>query len=750
VNVPASTSKQALMTSLSSTAISRTLLLACTGAWLAAQDAGVAALARIGLCAPQAFGPLDNVGLQQEADGTLTGIGPHYRVRFCRHGVEFTPVLGSAAPRALPLGYELQSVSRGRGWQAVAPAERTCAGGTVSYRRGDVVERYELRLPGVEQSFVFTALPPGDGDLVVRGACTTELGATTGDATDGIAFAQPGVGGVRVGGVVGIDAGGARCQGTLRWDGRHLDYVLPADFVARAALPLVVDPLIGAAVTIAAPDNDFDPDLAYDDTNNVWLVVWNRRVGGIDADVIGQRVSANGTMVGGAIGIQVSGLTAHRPRVANLQARDRFLVVWTESGLVAARSVDAATGQLSSQMSVAAGEDPVVAGDQRSSQDVALVVWHRPQTAPTVSIQGIPIQVAANGALSALGAVATLASFDATISPFDPVLEISGNGGDAERFAIVFQHSLHSAGPPAVDFDRVRGLIVDRNLNVLHSFLVADPGFAGDVDGDGIQWVVAWMRAEQVITTRRDILATSLGLANGSVAIGAPVPVASQLNHDEHHPTVAWLGSSALVAWAEDLLNHAANPFQVVARTIDPLSCTSCESAVAVGPSASGDPRAAARSTSGESSDGAAIVWNPWVALGDIDWQAWDAEDGAVADQGGGCGNGGRCHAPCAHPGNQGFALRLRAAGPGAAAFALFGFQNLGASCGSCTLVPDAFAGFVQAAGNTSAAGDAAFVLPLPAVASLVGQSIFGQWVTSGTSCLGGLDFSNGIRITIE
>jgi hypothetical protein len=695
----------------------------CAGAVLAAQ------------------GPPANVGLQDEPDGSLVGIGPAYVIRFLDDRVQYTPVLGKAAQQALPFGYAATAVARGDGWQDVADAERQRDDRSVAYRRGPLVEHYELRTDGVKQSFVFHALPPGDGDLVVRGAVTTALAAPSGDAAAGLDFLQPDAGGVRLGAVIGIDARGARGAGTLRWDGQYLDFVLPAAFVARAALPLVVDPLIGTAVAMntAAENDDRDPDLAWDDTNNVWLVVWTRSVSGADTDVVGQRVSANGTLVGGAIGIQVSSVAAGRPRVANLQASDRFVVVWEESGNVAARSVAAATGQMSSQMIVAPGHGPVVAGDPSTTHDDALVVWIRPGVFSAVD--GIAIQATAGGSLTAVGAVTQLAAITTSFRSSRAV-EISRSGGAPGRYAIVWQDSEHGAfgiPPVNVDYDRVQGLLVDRGLNTLATFLVAEDGFVGGVDGDGDQWVAAW-------STSGDVLARSLRLGNGGSALSAPVAIADQSGSDERNPSVAWLGNSALVAWADDVTNS----WQVMARSIDPFTCAACEGTTTV--NALGNdprPRVASRFASGDTGDDAAIAWSQ-LFLGDVQWQAWDAEDGAVTDLGGGCGNGGRCHAPCAHPGNQGFALRLRAAGPGAAAFALFGFQNLGASCGSCTLVPDAFAGFVQAAGNTSAAGDAAFVLPLPAAASLVGQSIFGQWVTAGTSCLGGLDFSNGIRITIE
>ena len=112
------------------------------------------------------------------ADGRTWGLGPDYKCAFRAGGIEFTPALGPGAPRNLPLGYRLESVSRGGALHFSASGASAPVAGDTEVRYGHpggVVERYELRREGVEQSFVFPEPPPGAGELVVRGRLQTCL-----------------------------------------------------------------------------------------------------------------------------------------------------------------------------------------------------------------------------------------------------------------------------------------------------------------------------------------------------------------------------------------------------------------------------------------------------------------------------------------------------------------------------------------------------------------------------------------------
>lgn len=266
----------------------------------------------------------------------LHGAGPDYKIHFRRGGFELTPALGRAAPRNFPLSFELESIERG-GVLVYAPgapaAPELGADGLVRYAHPfGIEERYEIRAGGVEQSFHFAEPLPGSGELVVRGRLAGDLAATLGEHAE-LAFAVPGLGGVRFGAVTGIDAAGLTAAGSLRYDGRALELVLPAELVDAAAYPLVLDPLIGTWFVIpgAAVNDESDPDVAYDAGNSLYLVAWHREYSATDYDIHAQRVSTSGASVGGIILIENAAETfAINPTVANVRFSRRFLVAWQQ------------------------------------------------------------------------------------------------------------------------------------------------------------------------------------------------------------------------------------------------------------------------------------------------------------------------------------------------------------------------------------------------------------------------------------
>jgi hypothetical protein len=75
--------------------------------------------------------------------------------------------------------------------------------------------------------------------------------------------------------------------------------VLPAAFVSRASLPLVLDPLVGTVLDGATGVNDdFDPDVAFDTTENVYLIVWERWYASDNTAIRAQRFTSGGSPEG--------------------------------------------------------------------------------------------------------------------------------------------------------------------------------------------------------------------------------------------------------------------------------------------------------------------------------------------------------------------------------------------------------------------------------------------------------------------
>jgi hypothetical protein len=245
------------------------------------------------------------VGLQL-LDGELWGGADAYKVRFDAEGIDFTPALGRAAPRNYPLRFAAIAIGRGGELAPVTKAARRHEGLTVEYARGPVTERYELRAAGVEQSFRFAEQRAGRGDLVVRGRLATDMVVRADGA--GLRFEQPGIGGFTMGGVTGVDADGNRVEGSVRYDAGIVELSLPSAFVDDAALPLVLDPLIGSrfGLNLNTRIDDRGPLAAFDASNDRYLVIWSNIFSATDVDVNGQMISRAGSLVGTRVFIETS------------------------------------------------------------------------------------------------------------------------------------------------------------------------------------------------------------------------------------------------------------------------------------------------------------------------------------------------------------------------------------------------------------------------------------------------------------
>jgi len=677
-----------------------------------------------------------------EQEGDLWGVGTAYKARFDVDGMEFVPAFGPAAPRNFPVRYELAAIGRGEGLVAVAVGERRHDELRVEYVRSQLVERYDVRPDGVEQSFVLSVLPPGRGDLVVRGRLST--GLQVAPHAGGLQFTLPGVGSCTLGGVTGFDAAGNRANGTVSYHDGVVDYTLPEAFVATAQLPLIVDPFLGNNITVAGGSSfDQDPDVAYDMTNQVWLVVYELVFSATDTDIYAQRVGVNGTLVGTRIDINSSAQDDVDPQVCNINLRDRFVVVYNRrfsgQGDVLATTVDAATGATSSSvLTVAGGADSQgfadVSGEATTADQDAICVW---QNATQNVIEAAQIAVDAND--------------NVFVQDVTPIANgrtrprIDKSGGASGRHMIVFLREFS-----ATDFDPY-GVLVDRELTVLGSEVAFDSAVnftdEVDVDGDGTNWVAAWKVRESSGSTH-DCRSNTLMLGS------AIVPVATNAGEDETQPGVCWLGDSSIVAFTRSVSVGIGHTY---VQPIDAFSCAACEPSVRLVASLTGDfaIAGASRRSGGEAVDGAlfAVESRPSTDS-NIVASRWESNDGNGVIVQAGCGDqGGRTYASCARSGHSGFAVRCLGAAVSTSAILVGSRAAAWLPCGPCRFVPDPYAGFLHLT-NTDSAGKAAFSVALPANAGIVGLDYYLQWVvvepiTPGCYLFGS-DLSDALRVTIE
>ncbi len=339
-------------------------------------------------------------------DGSLWARGATYKIGFDSGGATYYPDCGPSAPRNYQHQLSPDTVEiGGRALPFEPRALPVREGDRVELDRGSFVEVYELGARSLEQIFVFPTLPRR-GELVLRIPVGSEFEGSTHAA--GITFAGP-FGEVSYGRATAIDANGRRQDApTLLLDG-VIEIRVPAEFVASAALPLVVDPLIdNLQIPGLSNQDDYSPDVAWEPFHQVWLVVYERTFSASDTDLLARVFTASGTTIyEGAIDLSTQ--MWQRPRVANLAAAKQFLAVAevTEGGAksVRGRTIEPAGTILSFGAKFTISEPgsadklrPDVGGDPYETQPSYYCVVY--QTEFSASDKRIAVrQVDSNGAL---------------------------------------------------------------------------------------------------------------------------------------------------------------------------------------------------------------------------------------------------------------------------------------------------------------------------------------------------------------
>lgn len=193
----------------------------------------------------------------------------------------------------------------------------------VAYQRDGVVEVIDFRPNGVEQSFVFAALPER-GELVIRIGTAGDRDLR--DDGDGLVFAGS-AGDVGYSEAVAIDARGRSVAAPTMVDGDDIVIRVPAAFIEAAALPLIVDPVIANQTVVSGSVPYSDADIAWDAATGTFAVVYERYFSTTDTDVHLRRVDRDMNPVGGLTTIDVTFDVWRLPRIANCRFYGRHLVV---------------------------------------------------------------------------------------------------------------------------------------------------------------------------------------------------------------------------------------------------------------------------------------------------------------------------------------------------------------------------------------------------------------------------------------
>lgn len=211
-------------------------------------------------------------------------------------GFTFYPLLGEAAPQNLPLRWDTSAIRLGATPLDIHPADTRISPARYEILRGDatspeLIERYDVRVDGIEQSFVLASLPQGnpDDDLTVEGRLTTTLhAAPITDTHRALDFADAdGIVRVRYGAATVFDAAGRSAALPTSWDGDHITLRVPGTWLATATFPITVDPLTSAVnisidLTNAAASY---PTVGRDDLANELMFAYSRAFSAGDFDL---------------------------------------------------------------------------------------------------------------------------------------------------------------------------------------------------------------------------------------------------------------------------------------------------------------------------------------------------------------------------------------------------------------------------------------------------------------------------------
>lgn len=261
-----------------------------------------------------------------EANGPLWALGHDWKARFDGDSFTFIPFFGATAPQNYPMRLALAGVAVGGEQLELAPGQPIASGFTVRTARGALVEVADLTLQQVEQSFVFEALP-NRGAIAVEIGISTDLGCEMTES--GLRFRNE-HGSVDYRKAIAFDAGGASLPLDIVWTGGSARIEIPAAFVAKAQLPLVLDPLLSVnhSLTPGQTQLQRDPDVAtIQSAGGRTIVVWRREYSATDHDCFASILDANLVPISAPLTIDYSTYDWLTPAVAGNDYAQNFLVV---------------------------------------------------------------------------------------------------------------------------------------------------------------------------------------------------------------------------------------------------------------------------------------------------------------------------------------------------------------------------------------------------------------------------------------
>ncbi|MCA8952919.1 MAG: hypothetical protein KDE27_25640 [Planctomycetes bacterium] len=393
-----------------------------------------------------AFDDPEFVAIDDGDPVTIWATGAGYKAAFDAGSWRFIGRPAARAPELQPIDFRLVNARVDEHPIELRTASRSRTDHRIQFDHGGLRETVDISGRGVEQTFVFDRLPQR-GELVLDIAVDTALRAEA--SADGIRFTGE-FDDVRYSPAIAIDARGATVAAPLELAAGRLTIRVPAGFVNQATLPLRIDPWVTAAAVYNTTNDVASPDIAWDETGQVWAIVYSRHFGGTDWDCYVQRLGFGNPMplIGGPTLIDGSTAAWVRPRIAGLKVYAGLMVVaqvksgsnpWNVSGRIMANSGSNTTAQFVVAASNVDELHPDIGADSGAPPAYFTVVWEHAYSPTDHDIYARQVDI--SGALR--GANPTYVQ-TSPVNQTWPSISKSAGGLPAatQRFAIVYQQTF--------------------------------------------------------------------------------------------------------------------------------------------------------------------------------------------------------------------------------------------------------------------------------------------------------------------
>ena len=492
--------------------------------------------------------------------------GDSYKASFSEAGFVFIPYLGREAPRNYPFALTPTFVGAGgvnlRG--TGRPLPRRAGENRVAYDHGTFEEIYEARPEGVEQLFVIP-VRAGDGDLVVRLEVETDLGFAGLERGEHL-FAAPGLGGVRFGTAVAVDARGNVSPAAVGFAGGVLEVRVPGSVAASASYPLAIDPVLVPFTVDATAFDDFAADVSFDVSAGKYAFTFEETFSAADHDVLTTTRDLNGS-IGAFVYQDFTAADWRKPRNADNREDSVVLVVADVgapgsrdvrgrlfdpgSGANASAAFDIAASATNDEFNADVGGSPAPSGGTRFA-----VVWEREITASDHDIRFRTVDPSTL-ALGSIGSIDVSGSFEANPA-------ISKGTGPSGVWTVAYERKFSS-----IDFD-IRGHRIGPTGSTIGSSFFVDDTTPDDRDPDvatdGTRSLFVFQRAFGTDHDLAGRVFVGASPSGPSVNLTQMEPGAP-LSEDQVRPTVDADGCRFVYAYAESF-GGSPTDYDVVYATV--------------------------------------------------------------------------------------------------------------------------------------------------------------------------------------